>query len=110
MSVAGHDSQERAEAAVQAKLDAQAEVDELCWLMSDKRGRRFMWRSLSAAGIYRLSFVPGDAMATAFAEGRRSEGLRLVALITQHCPSRFSEMQQEARTNERRSDRNSTSR
>ncbi len=98
----------RDEKALKAQLEAQAEIDELLWLMSDKRGRRFMWRLLTAAGIYQLSYVPGDAMATAFREGNKGAGLRLVALIGQHCPTRFSEMQQEARTHDRRTEHRST--
>ena len=105
MSVTEPDSTGRAEKAKQAQLDAQTEIDELLWLMSDRRGRRFVWRLLSAAGIYQLSYVPGDAMATAFREGNRGAGLRLVAQVTQHCPERFSEMQKEARNHDRRNDR-----
>ncbi|WP_422096886.1 endopeptidase [Variovorax sp.] len=87
------------------KRQAQAardEIDELLWLMSDPRGRRFMWRRLTDAGVYQSSFVPGDFSLTAFNEGRRNTGLRLISLLTEHCPARFSEMQKEARTYERR--------
>jgi hypothetical protein len=102
MSETGPDSTGRTEEAKQAELDAIAEIDELCWLMSNRRGRRFMWRLLSAAGIYQLSYAPGsDAMATAFREGNRAGGLRLVALVTKHCPERFSEMQKESRSHDR---------
>lgn len=102
MSVVEPDSKARAEKALKAQLERQAEIDELLWLMSDKRGRRFMWRLLSAAGIYELSYVDSNPGATAFREGNRNTGLRLVAQITQHCPDRFSEMQKEARNHERR--------
>lgn len=109
MSVQGHDSTERDEKAIKAQLDAKTEADDLTWLMSDTRGRRFMWRLLSGCGLYAPSYVPGsDAMATAFNEGNRNTGLKLIGQVMQHCPDRFSEMQKEARRHERRNDRSSS--
>lgn len=88
----------------EAKRERQAEVDELLWLMSDQRGRRFIWRRLGEAGIYSNSYTPGgDLGTTAFLEGRRSVGLKLLHQITEHAPERFNEMQKEAKRNERRS-------
>lgn len=83
-------------------------MDDLIWLMGDVRGRRFVWRLLEDAGIYRSSFT-GDALLTAFNEGQRNQGLRLMDELLQHCPKRLSEMQREStKTNERRQ-RTSTS-
>lgn len=102
MSAADRERQAAAEKANQAQLAAKTDaIDDLLWLMSDKRGRRIVWRLLSEAGIYQLTFT-GDALTSAFKEGQRNQGLKLVAQITQHCPDRFSEMQKEARANERR--------
>jgi hypothetical protein len=70
------------------------ELEDLRWLMSDKRGRRFMFRLLSDSGLYRLSFAY-DAAATAFNEGQRNLGLRFLNDVMEHCPERFLEMQQE---------------
>lgn len=95
---------ERAEKAQRAQLEAQSEIDDLVWLMSDKRGRRAVWRLLQRAGIWQLSFVPGDQSVTAFREGNRNQGLQLLGQLMEHCPERFSEMQKEARNNERRTD------
>jgi hypothetical protein len=108
VSAAEHESQARADDANRRMTDAQAERDELLWLMSDKRGRRLMWRLLTRAGIYRTSFT-GDALTSAFREGAKQEGLHQMTLITQHCQPRFIEMQKEARTHERRNDRSTTS-
>jgi hypothetical protein len=105
VSVQERETQAAAEKAVKAQLAAQTEIDDLCWLMSDKRGRRFVWRQLGEAGVYRQSFT-GEPLTSAFKEGQRSLGLQLMAAIHQHCPERFSEMQREARTNERRNERN----
>jgi hypothetical protein len=101
VSGAERDPQAAAEKATKAQLAAQTEIDDLLWLMSDARGRRLVWRLLTRSGIYRTSFST-DALAMAFAEGRRNEGLVLLDEIVRHCPKRFSEMQTEARTYERR--------
>lgn len=98
-----HSLAQREQKAEQAEQDRKAEIDELLWLMSDKRGRRWMWRRLQELGVYRLSYTFGsDFAATSFNEGRRSVGLSLLAQISQHCPERFNEMQKEAKQNERR--------
>lgn len=101
MPPAEHESQVRADQAIRVQLDAETERDELLWLMSDKRGRRFMHRLLTRAGIYQTSFS-SDTPYMAFREGMKQEGLHQMTLITRHCLQRFIEMQQEARTNERR--------
>jgi hypothetical protein len=101
MSAAEHGAAARTEKAEKAQLERQAEIDDLLWLMSDKRGRRIVWRLLGESGVYQVTFT-GDALTSAFREGRRSRGLDLLAAINQHCPERFSEMQKEATNNERR--------
>lgn len=104
MSAVGPDQSAERDAKAEAiKLDARNEVDELLWLMSDPRGRRFMWRQLSGFGVYQQSYVPGSFDGTAFNEGRRSVALKLTTQIMQHCPARFTEMQKEASKHERRS-------
>ena len=101
MSEADHDSAARAEKAKTAQLERQTQIDDLRWLMGDKRGRRVVWRLLQRSGIYTTSYT-GEALSMAFKEGGRNQGLALLDEITQHCPSDLSKMQQEARTNERR--------
>ena len=73
------------------KLAAQVEGDDIKWLMSSKRGRRVVNRQLERAGVWQLSFNT-NALTMAFAEGRRNEGLALLAAITAHCPDRYTEM------------------
>lgn len=102
MSVTERDSAQREQKAKEAQREASDAIDELLWLMSDKRGRRFMWRQLSGLGVFSLSFVAGDFSLTAFNEGRRNEGLKLMAEIMEHCPERYNEMQKEAKQYERR--------
>lgn len=91
-------SQERAQADAddRARLAVQIEIDDLKWLMGNKRGRRFMARLLERAGVWRLSFNT-NALTMAFNEGTRNEGLRLLAQITAHCPDRYTEMLKESK-------------
>ena len=91
-------SQERAQAEAddRARLALQTEIDDLKWLMSNKRGRRFVARLLERAGVWRLSFNT-NALTMAFNEGTRNEGLRLLAQITAHCPDRYTEMLKESK-------------
>jgi hypothetical protein len=103
MPTVGPDQQAaRAERTDRDKRDARDEIDELLWLMSDPRGRRWMWRRLSTLGVYRPTFVAENFSLTAFNEGRRNVGLELITQIMQHCPARFTEMQKEAKSYERR--------
>lgn len=72
------------------------EIDDMKWLMSNKRGRRIAARILERAGVWRSSFNT-NALNMAFSEGMRNEGLRLLAQITEHCPARYTEMLKESR-------------
>lgn len=91
-------SQDRAIAdhSEKAKLALQVEIDDLKRVMSDKRGRRFVFRFLERAGVWRISFNT-NALTMAFNEGMRNEGLRLMAQITTHCADRYTEMLKESK-------------
>jgi hypothetical protein len=87
------DAQREAEAKRQ-KLARQQEVADFMWLMADQRGRRIVWRQLATAGVFLSSFDP-TAMTMAFNEGRRSEGLRLLAQVMELCPDLYATMMKE---------------
>lgn len=70
------------------------EVEDLKWLMAHKPGRRFMWRLLEMAGVYRTSFNNSGSV-TAFNEGQRNVGLRYVAEIQEHAPDQYLAMLKE---------------
>ena len=57
-------------------MQKQAEED-MAWVLGDLRGQRVLARIIEGCGVNRLSFVAGDALATAFNEGQRSVGLTL---------------------------------
>ena len=86
-------------AADRIHYERELEIGDLKWLMSNKRGRRFVHRLLDRAGVWRLSFNT-NALTMAFSEGTRNEGLRLIAMLSEHCLDRYTEMLKEHQANE----------
>lgn len=95
-------SQERAskEQDEKTRLARQGELDDLKWLMSNRRGRRIVWRLLERTGIFRSSFTGNSE--TFFREGMRNVGLMLMAQINEVCPEQYTLMVQEQRENANR--------
>ena len=98
----------RAHADTRKKLERDTDESDLKWLMGSRRGRRIVWRQLDRAGVFRLSFNT-NAMAMAFAEGNRNEGLHLLAQINASCPELYLTMIRE-RVNGQPNDDNGHSR
>lgn len=82
------------EAAARAAIDKQTEIGDFKWLMSQKRGRRYVWRQLELAGVFQTSFT-SDALQMAFSEGQRNQGLRILGFIHEHAPESYLEMLKE---------------
>jgi hypothetical protein len=82
----------REEFAKQASLARQTSIGDLKWVMSNKRGRRFVHGLLEQAGVFRLSFTPGDPHATSFNEGLRNSGLRVLVQLHEHAPESYALM------------------
>lgn len=83
-----------------AAQDDPTEVADLCRMMSGPHGRRFVHRLIARAGVFRLSYDelrPEETHATAFREGCRSEGNRLLVLLMRHCPGQWATALEEAR-------------
>lgn len=76
------------------RIDRQNEESDIKWLMSSKRGRRFIWRLLEQAGVFRSSFNP-NAMTMSFSEGSRNYGLVILNLIHTLCPELYPTMLKE---------------
>lgn len=96
--IAGQQANE-ADARAKAKLKQKLELDDLQWLMRDKRGRRLMYRQLEAAGVFRISFNT-NALQMAFNEGNRNQGLLVTAQLLQHCHEHYTQMLKEHSENE----------
>lgn len=90
----------RSDSRERSRQAREVEKDDFRWLMQDKRGRRFVWRLLETAGVFRTTFRTSSEMA--FLEGQRNMGLVLIAEINELCPEQYAVMLNEARANGRR--------
>jgi hypothetical protein len=95
LDLVGHDLQQHEHDRLQRAALAQMR-DDVRWLMAHAQGRRIVWRYLSAAGVYRTTFVAGDGLASAFNEGRRAMGLMLLDDVMTHAPAAHAKMVEEA--------------
>lgn len=74
------------------------ELSDVKVVMSTEAGRRFLFRQLVSAGIYVCSYHAGQSSEhTAFKEGNRNSGLRLMSELQQASPGLFIKMQEENR-------------
>lgn len=76
------------------------ETEDLQWVLSDERGRRFIWRLLDEAGVYRQPFV-GDRNHTDFNCGRKDYGLKVLDMILTRAPIVYAIMLKEMKNYER---------
>jgi hypothetical protein len=90
------DDQEHAfaEANEKARLKREAERAGLGAVMSTPGGRLTVHRLLDMAGVYRLSFT-GDALWSAFNEGQRNVGNRLLTEVMADFPAEYALMLKE---------------
>ena len=65
------------------------------WVLSDPRGRRFVWRYLALCGVYKSSFTGSSE--TFFNEGKRVIGLQLMEDVQRSGADTFVTMMQENR-------------
>ena len=71
------------------------ELADVLFVMNDPAGRRFMHRQLSHAGVFRVTYVPGDPHQTSFNEGTRSAGLKLLADVMEVASEQYTLMLEE---------------
>lgn len=64
-------------------------------LMKTEDGRAWVWDHLSMCGVFQSSYAP-EPTDTAFNEGRRSIGLRLIADLHEHAMASYQLMEREA--------------
>ena len=85
----------------QDRKERQRDKEELLWLLADRRGRRFLWRLLEQAGVFRSSFAGTSAIdvnAVVSSEGRRSVGLAVLGDVLATDPAAYLAMIQENRS------------
>lgn len=76
------------------KRSIEQETEDLKWLMSDKRGRRIMWRLLSFTGVFRNPFR--GTRETDFLCGVMHVGQQYLTDINEHAPERYNQMVSES--------------
>ena len=86
---------QKEDAELARKVDRDQEKADFAWLMSDRRGRRFIWRMLETTGVYRSSFTGNSE--TFFREGARNVGLKLISDIHEFAPDAYPLMLEEQR-------------
>jgi hypothetical protein len=95
------------EAARASRVADRQRQDVVASIMSLVPGRQWMLELLEGCHLFASSFT-GNALETAFAEGERNVGLKLLADIMRVCPQQYILMVQERnerdRANERRRD------
>lgn len=67
------------------------DIADFKWLMSDSRGRRFMWRTMGRFKLFEPSMGPTDAI-TNFNEGQRNAGLFLLSQVNELTPAFYAVM------------------
>lgn len=90
------DSEEEAKKIADAKdahILRMRDLDDLRWVLSNIKGMRFVWRIWGMCGTFRASYVQKDSTHTAFNEGQRDIGLRLLLDVNQANPKAFSQIQ-----------------
>lgn len=70
------------------------------WLMDSVQGRRFVWRLLDKAGVFRSTYRHDNEMV--LLEGMRNMGLLLIDEINSLCPEKYQLMVKEQRDNAER--------
>lgn len=76
------------------KRDKDREIEDLKKLLSMPEGRRYIWRLMAHAGVFRTSFTGNST--TFFNEGKREIGLMVISEVMNASPSSFTQMQNES--------------
>lgn len=72
------------------------EVQDVAMLLASRTGRRFVWRYLTLCGVFKTSFDNSGSV-TAFNEGQRNIGLRLMADVNDAAPDSYQVMLRESK-------------
>jgi hypothetical protein len=91
----------REERTREEQLKRETELSDFRWLMSDKRGRRFVWRLLGIARVFSLTFRESSKEQD-FLEGMRNVGVILIGDAHEHCLTLYHLMERENASNAKR--------
>ena len=87
---------------LRAKRLQEREQGDIRKVLSLPEGRRFVWKLMSDAGVFRSSFT-GNSQ-TFFNEGQRNMGLVILNQVMTAKPDAFTQMQAEAASEKRQQD------
>jgi hypothetical protein len=68
------------------------ELADLAWVLSERQGRRFLWKLLEFCGIGKLSFSGELVATTNFNEGMKNVANKVLADIMECRPESYIEM------------------
>lgn len=85
----------KAEDEHQARIRRLQEKQDFLWLIKMPQFRRFVWRKLEEAGVFNTTFRPGQPDHSAFLEGRRDAGLRVLHELHEWAPEMYEVMVKE---------------
>ncbi len=94
------DKKEVEEVARKLRNQQQLEQEELRGLLHQKAMRRFVWTLLTECGINNISFMGENTHETAFNEGQRNIGNKLIAMIDAAEPHTYMAIYTEFRKDE----------
>lgn len=77
-------------AKTKVKLGRERELEDLRSILSTEYGRRFIWKTLSRCGVFKISFTGSSQ--TFFNEGERSIGLYLLNEVMDADPESYVKM------------------
>ncbi|STU63708.1 Uncharacterised protein [Klebsiella pneumoniae subsp. ozaenae] len=75
------------------QLRRENELNDLRLICETEHGRRFIWRLIEQAGVWRTTYT-GEALSAAFAEGKRNTGLKVFSDVMEACPDQYLAMGQ----------------
>jgi hypothetical protein len=87
----------------QAAITEASRQSVLHTVMSTVEGRTFIWDFLGSCHVFSTTFT-GDALTSAFAEGERNVGQRLLSDIMAVCPDQYIQAMREANERHHRDD------
>lgn len=90
-----YDPKERDDKEKKERRRRDREINDLRTVLAIPEGRRLLWRVLSEARMFQLSFTPGLSDVTAFNEGSRNVGNWLFGEINEAKSEAFLQMQRE---------------
>ncbi len=97
MAYNADDPKQVAAARKQAEFDEAVKFDEIRRWMGTSIGRKLIYDYLQSAHIFSTTFIQGSPDGSAFAEGERNHGLRLLADVQSASAELYMQMVAEAK-------------